>query len=179
MKRSILILLIISCNLVSAQNFTLKSNSLKGQAENDLIFNGMGCVGGNISPQLSWEGIPENTKSFAITIHDPDAPTVSGWWHWVVFNIPSNVTELVADAGNIEKNIAPQEAIQSITDFGTYGYGGPCPPQGDSPHQYIITVYALDIDKIELDKDASAAMVTFYLHQHTIQKASLIFYSKR
>lgn len=179
MEKVFLILMTCVYCSIQAQNFTLKSKTIQGQAENNLMFNGMGCNGKNISPQLSWENIPLNTQSFAITIYDSDAPTGSGWWHWIVFNIPSKIKELKANAGDISSHLAPTEAIQSKTDFGTYGFGGPCPPIGDHPHQYIITVYALNIPHLDLDKDVSPALVGFYLQQHTIKKASLIFYSQR
>ncbi len=119
------------------------------------------------------------TKSFAITIYDEDAPTGSGWWHWIIFDINKDVHELKADAGNQQKLLAPPGAIQSKTDFGTSGYGGPCPPQGDGFHKLTITVYALSIDMLGLDKNANPALVGFYLEQNVIEKASMIFYSKR
>jgi len=86
-------------------------------------------------------------------MYDPDAPTGSGWWHWLIFNIPANVHELKRGAGDPKKNLAPKNSIQSVTDFGTPGYGGPCPPVGDKPHRYIITVYALDVEKLDLDQN--------------------------
>jgi len=166
--------------ITNAQNtFTLKSKDIGGQATTQQVFNGFGCTGGNISPELNWENVPEGTKSFAVTMFDPDAPTGSGWWHWVIFNIPASAKELVSNAGNLEKNLAPAGSVQSITDFGKGGYGGPCPPEGSSPHQYVITVYALKVDKLSLDKNANPAMVGFYLSQNTIQKASLVMYYKR
>ncbi|GAB3507091.1 YbhB/YbcL family Raf kinase inhibitor-like protein [Emticicia fontis] len=160
-----------------AQNFTLKSNDLGGQATQKEFFNSFGCTGQNISPQLSWAGVPQGTQSFAITIYDKDAPTGSGWWHWVVFNIPANVTELKAGAGDISKSIAPKECVQSITDFGKPGYGGPCPPPG-APHEYLITVYALKT-KLDLDKNASPAMVGFNINANTLAKASIVMYGQR
>lgn len=164
---------------MESQNFTLKSNTLKGQATKKIAFDGMGCSGNNISPHLTWENAPEETKSFAVTIYDPKAPTSSGWWHWVVFNLPAGTQELPEGFGDASKQMPPQKAIQSKTDFGSYGYGGPCPPEGDPAHPYIVTVYALDTEDLGLDKDATAAMVSFNIEQHTIQKASLIFYSKK
>jgi Raf kinase inhibitor-like YbhB/YbcL family protein len=136
---------------------------------------GFGCAGGNQSPQLSWSGAPEGTKSFAITCFDPDAPTGSGFWHWVVFNIPASTTSIPVGAGDVKKKLMPKGAIQSRTDFGTDGYGGPCPPQGDKPHHYIFTVYAVDEDKLQFAKDhnVSAAVVGFELHFHSKAKASL------
>mgnify|MGYP005986195511 CR=1 FL=1 len=179
MKKAFFILATFMCCYIQAQNFTLKSKSILGQADSKLVFNGMGCTGENISPQLFWENSPTDTQSFAITVYDPDAPTGSGWWHWVIFNIPSNIRELKADAGNISKNLAPAGTIQGKTDFGTYGYGGPCPPEGDRPHKYIVTIHALNTSHLDLDKDASPALIGFYLNHHTIQKSSLIFYSQR
>ncbi len=94
------------------------------------VYSGMGCMGQNMSPELSWKGAPEGTKSYAVTMYDPDAPTGSGWWHWVVYNIPASTTSLPAGAGDASKNLLPTGATQGNTDFGTPGYGGPCPPAG-------------------------------------------------
>lgn len=162
---------------LQAQTFTLKSKDLGGQATQKEFFNGWGCSGQNVSPQLSWENAPEGTKYFAVTMYDKDAPTGSGFWHWVVFNIPAEVNELASGAGDPSKNKMPADAVQSKTDFAQYGYGGPCPPPG-SPHQYLITVYALK-DKLSLDKDAPPAQVGFYLNGQMIEKASIVMYGKR
>ncbi|GIX49218.1 MAG: UPF0098 protein YbcL [Candidatus Tectimicrobiota bacterium] len=139
---------------------------------------GFGCAGGNQSPQLSWSGAPEGTKSFAITCFDPDAPTGSGFWHWVVVNIPPHVTSLEKGAGNPGGKL-PAGALQTRTDFGKPGYGGPCPPQGDHPHRYIFTVYAVSQEKLPVDADTSPAVVGFYLHFNTLAKASLMGLYKR
>ena len=180
MKKVIIALsLIYISSIVSAQTFTLTSNSVGGQATNTQVFNGFGCSGENISPQLSWSNAPAGTKSFAITIYDPDAPTGSGWWHWVMFDIPSTINELKAGAGDVSKGIAPQGSIQSITDMGTTGFGGPCPPVGDGPHRYIVTLFALKTDKLGLDQTANPALVGFNLNHQVIEKASLIFYYQR
>ncbi|WP_317898457.1 YbhB/YbcL family Raf kinase inhibitor-like protein [Aurantibacillus circumpalustris] len=173
----LLSLCVLQINRASAQTFTLKSSDVGGQATQKQFFNGMGCSGQNISPQLSWENAPEGTTHFAVTMFDKDAPTGSGFWHWVIFNIPATVTELKSGAGEITKKLAPKEAIQSITDFGKPGYGGPCPPAG-APHQYLITVYALK-SKIELDKNASPAMVGFYLNSNMLSKAAIVMYGKQ
>jgi Raf kinase inhibitor-like YbhB/YbcL family protein len=119
-----------------AAGLTLTSADIKagGSIANEQVFKGFGCTGGNLSPALSWSGAPAATKSFAVSIYDPDAPTGSGWWHWVVFNIPAGTTSLPKGAGDVEKKLMPAGAIQSRTDFGTGGYGGPCPPAGDKPH---------------------------------------------
>lgn len=164
---------------VGAQEFTLTSNDLGGQLTQSQVYSGFGCSGKNISPSLKWINAPNNTKSFAVTAYDPDAPTGSGWWHWVIFNIPADVNELKADAGRIEKNLAPAGSIQSVTDFGKPGFGGACPPQGDKAHRYVFTVYALSIAKLDLDEKTSPAMVGFVLNSNTIAKASLIAYYQR
>jgi Raf kinase inhibitor-like YbhB/YbcL family protein len=162
-----------------AQQFTLKSDDLEGQLTEAQLFTGFGCSGKNISPSLRWINAPASTKSFAVTVYDPDAPTGAGWWHWVIFNIPANVNELKADAGRTERKLAPIGSIQSVTDFGKPGFGGACPPQGDKPHRYVFTVYALSIPKLDLDEKTPPAMVGFMLNHNLIAKASLISYYQR
>lgn len=169
--------LALMAQLGFSQTFTLRSKDLGGQATQREFFNGMGCTGQNISPELSWENVPPGTQYFAVTMYDKDAPTGSGFWHWVMFNIPSSVTNLKANAGDVAKGLAPKEAVQSVTDFGKTGYGGPCPPPGE-PHQYLITVYALK-NKIDLDKNAMPAIVGFYLNQNMLAKASIVMYGKQ
>jgi Raf kinase inhibitor-like YbhB/YbcL family protein len=160
--------------LAKAAEFRLTSPTVKdkGTIGNEHVFNGFGCSGNNTSPELRWEHAPKGTKSFALTVYDPDAPTGSGWWHWVIFNLSPETTSLPAGAGKPESGGAPQGSIQSMTDFGQPGYGGPCPPPGDKPHRYIFTVYALKVDQIPLQKEASGAMVGFYLNQNVLKKAS-------
>ena len=182
MKKSNLILAVLfifSSTLIAQNTFTLSSNSLGGEATINEEFNGFGCTGKNESPQLSWENAPEGTKSFAITMYDPDAPTGSGWWHWVVFDIPSNTNELLAGAGNATLNLIPEGAIQGLTDYGANGYGGPCPPEGHGLHQYIITVHALKADKLGLNDQTNPAVVGYYLWNNTLAKASIVTYYKR
>jgi Raf kinase inhibitor-like YbhB/YbcL family protein len=161
----------------SAQNMTVTSSDISngGTIGNDQVFNGFGCTGKNISPALNWSGAPSGTKSFALSVYDPDAPTGSGWWHWVVFNIPAATMSVPKNAGDVKEKLMPAGAIQSRTDFGTSGYGGPCPPKGDPPHHYIFTVFAVDEDKLQFAKDenASAALVGFELHFHSLGKATL------
>jgi Raf kinase inhibitor-like YbhB/YbcL family protein len=161
------------------QTFTLKSNEIGGQATMKQVFNGFGCTGENLSPQLYWENAPKDTKSFAVTVYDKDAPTGSGWWHWLIFDIPNTVKELKSGAGDVTKNSAPEKAIQSTTDFGKMGYGGPCPPKGHGFHSYIITVYALKTSTLGLDKNANPALVGFYLNSNVIEKASIVMYYQR
>ena len=172
------VLMLVSV-ITSAQTFTLKSKDIGGQATKKEEFNGFGCSGQNTSPQLSWENPPSGTKSFAITIYDKDAPTGSGFWHWLVFDIPVTVNELKSNAGNAEAKLIPQGAIQSKTDFGTPGYGGPCPPPGHGLHEYVITVYALKTDKLGLDANTGPAVVGYYLNQNVISKASIVMYYQR
>jgi hypothetical protein len=157
----------------AAQALSLTSPDVKPGARiaDEQVYGG--CGGKNISPALSWSDVPKGTKSFALSIYDPDAPTGSGYWHWVVFNIPADVTSLPKGAGDPKTDAAPKGAIQSRTDFGTPGYGGPCPPKGDKPHHYQITIFALDTDKIDADENTTAATVGFNLHFHTLAKATL------
>lgn len=166
---------ILFATAASAEKFVLKSPDFKqgGKLGQEQVFSGMGCTGKNISPALKWEGAPKNTKSFAVTVYDPDAPTGSGLWHWVIFNIPSDVHSLAGNAGDPAAGSAPKGSVQSRTDFGKPGYGGPCPPPGDKPHRYVFTVYALDVEKLPVGPDTSGAMVGFNLHQHALAKATL------
>jgi Raf kinase inhibitor-like YbhB/YbcL family protein len=161
----------------NAQSMGLTSSEIKEGATiaNEQVFKGFGCTGDNISPSLNWSGAPSGTKSFAVSVYDLDAPTGSGWWHWVAFNIPPSVTSLPKGAGDVKKKLMPKGVIQSRTDFGSDGYGGPCPPPGDKPHHYQITVFAVDVDKLPDAKNdtASAALMGFDLHFHTLAKATL------
>lgn len=175
-----LMVLIISINLMATaafagEAFSVSSPKFKDgdRLGMDQVFSGFGCTGKNVSPELEWKNAPKNTKSFAVTVYDPDAPTGSGWWHWVIFNIPAGTAKLTENAGDIASGLAPKGSIQSITDFGKPGYGGACPPPGDKPHRYIFTVYALDIEALQLDQSSSGAMVGFNLNQHTLAKATL------
>ena len=159
---------------VFAQEFKVTSSDVhQGQhIAATFVFNGMGCTGNNLSPELQWSGPPAGTKSFAVTVYDPDAPTGSGWWHWVIFNIPASVMKLDRGAGSANGHL-PAGSVQGNTDFGAPGYGGPCPPPGDKPHHYIFTVYALNTDKIDVPASATAAYVGFNLHAHTIKTTKL------
>lgn len=171
--------LMVFIGLIFADGFSVKSDDILGQLSKAEVFNGFGCTGENISPALSWENIPKGTKSFAITLYDKDAPTGSGWWHWVVFDIPKNITSIAKNAGDITTMIMPKGAVQSITDYGKAGFGGACPPVGDKAHQYLFTVYALDVETLGLNEKVSPAVVGYYLNQHTIQKGSVVAYYRR
>lgn len=177
--QTLIVLGILGMGSVYAQTFTLKSDHLGGQLTDTQVFSGFGCNGKNISPHLKWINAPKTAKSYAVTVYDPDAPTGSGWWHWVIFNISSDINELQEDTGNLKKNLSPKGSVQSVTDFGGPGFGGACPPPGDKPHRYIFTVYALNVAKLDLDEKTQPAMVGFFLNQHVIAKASLIAYYGR
>ena len=165
---------LLGAGSAAAQTMTLTSPDIApaGKIADEQVYTG--CKGGNISPALSWSGAPAGTKSFALTVYDPDAPTGSGWWHWVVFNIPTDVTGLAKNAGDPKGPAAPKGAIQSRTDFGVPGYGGPCPPPGDPPHHYHFTIFAVDTPKLDGDENNSPAGVGFQLHFHTLAKAELV-----
>ena len=171
--------LLIAAHVAWAEGFTLSSKVFQGQLANDQVYSGFGCTGKNISPDLSWENAPEGTKSFAITMYDPDAPTGSGWWHWVIFDIPADTTSLPADAGDVGKKLAPKGSMQSVTSYGTPGYGGAAPPKDDPSHEYIITVYALDVDTLGLESTTTPSMVGFMIHSHALAKASIVAYYGR
>ncbi len=134
---------------IHAQNnaFTLTSTDVKnGAFAPAQVFNSFGCTGKNVSPALAWKGAPSGTRSFVLTVYDPDAPTGSGFWHWVVMNIPASTTSLASGVSRTPK----MPGVEMRTDFGTTGYGGPCPPAGDKPHRYVFTLYALAVDKLEV-----------------------------
>jgi Raf kinase inhibitor-like YbhB/YbcL family protein len=165
---------LLAAATVHAAGFTLSSPTIKpGSTLTDAqVFKGFGCEGKNISPALKWSGAPSGTKSYAVTVYDPDAPTGSGWWHWVVYNIPAAAGELPEGAGGADAKGLPAGAVQGRTDFGAPGFGGACPPAGDKPHRYIFTVYALKTDKIDAPADASAALIGFMIHANQLGKAS-------
>ena len=137
------------------------------------IFNSFGCTGGNVSPALAWSNAPAGTQSFALLAHDPDAPTGSGWWHWVVYNIPADVTSLPAGAGDPKKHLMPPGVVQGRTDYGSAGYGGPCPPPG-KPHRYYFRLFALKVPKLDLPADATAAFVGFNVNANSLGMAELL-----
>ena len=170
-----LLLTLVAYQPSFADTFTLSSEHfLQGKKlSNTQLFDGFGCQGDNLSPALYWQGAPKNTKSFAITLYDPDAPTGSGFWHWTVLNIPHNISNLSLDAGNINNKKLPLGARQIRNDYGTKSFGGACPPEGDNPHRYQLTIYALDTQKIELPADASPALAGFMIHQHQIASTQI------
>ena len=164
-----------SAGAQGAGRFSLTSPDIKpgGTIPTRHVANVMGCPGQNVSPALSWSGAPAGTKSFVVTTYDPDAPTGSGFWHWVVYNIPASTTSLPAGAGDPKGAGLPSGATQGNTDLAQPGYLGPCPPAGDKPHRYTFTVYALKTAKLELPANATAAYVGFNVHANQLAKATL------
>ena len=139
---------------------------------NTQVFNEFGCKGSNVSPALAWSGAPAGTQSFALLMHDPDAPTGSGWWHWVVYNVPAGTSSLPAGAGDPKKGLMPKGAVQGRTDYGSVGYGGPCPPPG-KPHHYNFTLYSLKVPKLEVPEGASPALIGFNVRAQALGEAHL------
>jgi Raf kinase inhibitor-like YbhB/YbcL family protein len=139
----------------------------------DQLYNRFGCSGKNLSPALFWSGSPPGTQSFAIMVHDPDAPTGSGFWHWVVYNIPADATQIPAEAGDPKKKGMPAGAIQARNDYGTAGYGGPCPPPG-KPHHYHFRLYALKVPKLDVPADATPAVIGFNVNANKLAESDLV-----
>jgi Raf kinase inhibitor-like YbhB/YbcL family protein len=160
-----------------AAPFKLTSKDFKegGAIPDKNAFNSFGCTGENVSPQLEWSNPPAGTKSFALLVHDPDAPTGgAGFWHWIVYNLPADTTSIPAGAP------LPKGATQGTTDFGSPGWGGPCPPAGSGNHHYHFTLYALKVDKLDLPANATAAFVGFNVNANAIGKAKLTgIYSRK
>ena len=174
LRRWIAAVALCASAVAHAAGLTLTSPTIKPGATltEAQVYQGFGCTGKNMSPALKWSGAPAGTKSFAVTVYDPDAPTGSGWWHWVVYNIPATATELPEGAGAADGKALPAGAVQGRTDFGAPGFGGACPPKGDRPHRYIFTVYALKADKLDVPPDATAALVGFMINANLLGKAS-------
>ncbi len=164
---------LLAASAARADDFTLSSPDLQQGGTVPLQQVYQGCGGQNISPALAWSGAPASAKSLALTVYDPDAPTGSGFWHWVLFDIPATATGLPKDAGNPARHLTPPGAVSVRSDYGPPGYGGPCPPEGDKPHRYIFTLFAVDLAKLPVDAGASPAVVGFNLHFHTIARTTL------
>jgi len=160
----------------TAADFRLTSSDFaaNGELANKFVYQGFGCHGGNLSPALSWSDAPAGTKSFALLVHDPDAPTGgAGWWHWVLYNIPATATAIAQGAGTADGAALPKGAVQGKTDFGSTGWGGPCPPPGHGKHHYQFTLYALKVDKLDVADGASAALIGYSANANAIGKAQL------
>lgn len=154
----------------SVQAFELMSEDIiEGHPmQKTFEYQGWGCDGDNMSPQLTWKGAPAGTNSYAISVYDPDAPTGSGFWHWLAFDIPASVKALPRGA-----DINKLGGTESRIDFGTTGYGGACPPAGDGMHRYQFTVWALPTASLELNPQTPAAVVGFTLNSVALGKATL------
>ena len=149
-------------------SFTLSSADVTDGQPLDELFAHPSVGGKNLSPQLTWSGFPAETRGFAVTCYDPDAPTGSGFWHWVAVNLPGSVTELDRGADPL-----PGGAFCVRNDYGDRNYGGAAPPPGDRAHRYVFAVHAIDVDALEVGSDASPAYVGFNLAFHTLARATL------
>ncbi|CUT18204.1 MULTISPECIES: YbhB/YbcL family Raf kinase inhibitor-like protein [Candidatus Ichthyocystis] len=175
---------VLFCSMFFSQNVLASRFSLHSadMATNKImnikqVFNRFGCHGGNLSPQLSWSYEPVGTKSFAITVYDPDAPTISGWWHWLLVDIPPSVHNVDTGASSLGK--LPKGSFEIRNDYGLKNFGGPCPPSGEKRHRYIFTVWALKVSKLPIKKDSTAAMAGFSLVSNSIGKAELVPFYRR
>ena len=182
MKLATFVLVAVTCLSTStaavAGNFTLKSNDIADGAtlDDNFVYAGFGCTGKNISPQLSWSNAPEGTKSFAITVYDGNAPTGSGWWHWMVVNIDSSQSQLAQAASS---QGMPKGAVQIETDFGEQQFGGACPPVGHGKHTYQFKVHALKVEKLDVTADTPAALVGYMLWANSLGTAQFNAYYER
>jgi Raf kinase inhibitor-like YbhB/YbcL family protein len=166
--RHLILAALLASNSALAGSLTLSSTDIangKFMAKAQ-EFQGFGCSGGNQSPQLSWSGAPAGTAAFAIMVHDPDAPTGSGWWHWQLVNIPKDVTSLAAGA------MAPAGSQQINNDYGVKGFGGACPPPKHGVHRYQFTVHALS-QKLELPENASGALTGYMVKAHSLASSTI------
>jgi Raf kinase inhibitor-like YbhB/YbcL family protein len=139
-----------------------------------MVFSGQGCTGGNISPELDWKGAPAGAESFAVTMHDPDAPRAGGFWHWVVFDIPAKATGLAEGAGDPARELLPAAAVAGRNDFGIEAYGGPCPPVGGGIHHYEIVVHALKVGKLPVAAGDAPAKTASAIRAAELGEASLM-----
>jgi Raf kinase inhibitor-like YbhB/YbcL family protein len=161
--------------LPEVSSFTLTSTDITdGQPQDEKhAYVGATDNAGNESPQLTWNVYPDGTKSFVVTCFDPDAPTPSGFWHWVLVDVPVGTTSLDTNAG-ANGAALPGNAFHVRNDWGSKDYGGAYPPDGDRPHRYYYVVHAVDTETLGVDDEASAAVVSFNLAFHTLARAQLV-----
>jgi Raf kinase inhibitor-like YbhB/YbcL family protein len=171
MRRALIALFGLIC-AARVHGFELTSIDLAegGPLNHAQVYRGFGCEGENLAPSLRWRNIPTGTRSLAVTVYDPDAPTGSGWWHWVVYDIPATADGLPGGAAAAP---LPAGARQGRNDFGERSFGGACPPPGDKPHRYIVTVHALKVEKLNVPEDASPALIGFMLHSNSVGRAQI------
>ena len=168
-------LLLVASGAAPAQSFQASSVDLPEGAPiaQKFTYQGFGCRGNNLSPALAWTNAPAGTRSFAVSVHDPDAPTGgAGFWHWLVIDLPASASGLPQGSGAADGKALPAPARQLASDFGTPGWGGPCPPAGDKPHHYVFTVYALSVAKLDVPANASASLAAASAERHALAKAS-------
>ena len=178
------IIFLATAGIITAQvkptvhsHFVLSSSDarLAAHVPEEYTANVFGCTGGNTSPALQWSGAPAGTQSFVVTMFDPDVhDTGSGWWHWVVYDLPANATSLAKGAGAEHSSVLPSGTQQGRTDLGNDAYHGPCPDKGDPPHHYTFTIYALNVAKLDVPPESSGAMVTSTAKEHLLGKAVFI-----
>jgi Raf kinase inhibitor-like YbhB/YbcL family protein len=172
----------LACALTGAaapakSKFVLSSSDPKLVISVPLIYTAkaFGCTGGNQSPELHWSGAPAGTLSFVLTLFDPDErSTPSGWWHWVLYDLPKDANSLPQGAGAEHSTVLPAGALQGRSDLGENAYHGPCPAKGDPPHRYVFTVYALNVAKLPVPPDSSGGMVTSIVQEHLLGKAVFV-----
>lgn len=159
--------------LPQVASFTVTSESFDDGADlpDAQLFDSWGMTGDNRSPQLSWTGSPAETRGYAVTCFDPDAPTPSGFWHWLLVGLPADCTSLPEGAGAERGKHLPKGAFMMANDYGLKAFGGAAPPAGDRPHRYMFAVHALDTDDLGLDDTASGAATGFTLGSHTLARA--------
>ncbi|MFN8126296.1 MAG: YbhB/YbcL family Raf kinase inhibitor-like protein [Candidatus Nanopelagicales bacterium] len=158
--------------LPDVPSFTVTSPDITHESRLHLPQVHTGGGGDNTSPDLSWSGYPAETKSFAVTVFDPDAPTLCGWWHWQVVDIPADITHLERGAG--DGTGLPAQAVQMRNDYGDPGFGGAGPPPGDADHRYYFVVHALDVEQLGLGPDTTNAVVGFHLTAHALARATIV-----
>ena len=165
-----------TASILFAGDFTLQSSDIDVQLTKVQEFNSSECRGDNVSPQLSWSNAPKGTKSFVITMRDMDSPIGIIWWHWLVINIPANVTEVLTGASG---KVMPKGTLELKNNYGTLGFGGACPPKGDQAHRYVFTVFALDVNTLPVTERRNDAFLGEQIKRHTIAKASITSYYQR
>jgi Raf kinase inhibitor-like YbhB/YbcL family protein len=174
---AVAVLALASQTSFAKDSFKLSSSDIKAGSRIDMkhVFKGFGCEGGNVSPALSWSGAPAGTKSFALMVHDANAPTGgAGWWHWVAYNIPAEAIGLDQGAGTADGAKLPKGSAQANTDFGAPGWGGPCPPEGHGVHKYVFTVYAIKTDKLDIPAGATASLAGYMINGNSLASAKLL-----